>query len=102
MPGRGVGHALLVVDLETRGGARGILEWRARCMARRLRAGGSGGDRHVSMGQLPAWSVQDDVRTSLDRCAQWTGARPFAFSYPYGRCEAATPQAAAAAAAGGA
>ena len=62
---------------------------------------GTHGDRHVSMGQLPAWSVQDDVRTSLDRCAQWTGARPFAFSYPYGSCEAATPQAGAAVAAAG-
>ncbi len=62
---------------------------------------GTHGDRHLSLGRLSRAAVQDNVGTSMDRLAAWTGARPFALSYPFGTFESSTVEAGAGAAAAG-
>jgi peptidoglycan/xylan/chitin deacetylase (PgdA/CDA1 family) len=62
---------------------------------------GSHGDRHLPLGRLPWATMRENVQTSLDSLAGWTGVRPFALSYPYGTLEAATLESGAAAAAAG-
>jgi peptidoglycan/xylan/chitin deacetylase (PgdA/CDA1 family) len=62
---------------------------------------GSHGDRHLPLGRLPWAAAHENVRTSLDLLAGWTGVRPFALSYPYGSLHASTLEAGDAAAAAG-
>src|SRR5712664_435438 len=69
--------SLLVVDLETRGGARRVLEWRARGMAVRLGAGRRRGDRlpqvllHLpeGVGPGPGWPAGARVIRAAERIA---------------------------------
>ena len=62
---------------------------------------GTHGDRHLPLGRVPQAEAREDVRVSLDLLGQWTGARPFALSYPFGTFETVTLEAQAAAAAEG-
>jgi len=67
--------SLLVVDLETRGGARRVLEWRARQMVRRLGAFGRRGNRlaqvllHLpeGVGPSPGWPAGARVIRTAER-----------------------------------
>src|SRR3989442_1088900 len=68
---RGVEQSLLVVDLESRGGPRGVLEWRARRMAKRIAARG----RPVQVllhlpdgsGPSPGWPAGAPAIRTVDR-----------------------------------
>ncbi len=62
---------------------------------------GTHGDRHLPLGRVSPEAAREDVRVSLDLLDQWTGARPFALSYPYGTFETVTLDAQEAAAAEG-
>lgn len=57
---------------------------------------GSHGHGHQATGLLPPSAMEGDVRSSFACLAQWTGQRPYAFSFPYGSREACSPAAAAA------
>src|SRR5256886_14687734 len=85
--------SLLVVDLETRGGSRRVLEWRARQMVRRLGAFGRRGNRLAQdllplpegVGPSPGWPagarvIRTAVRISPSRLVAVHGRaflRPF-------------------------
>jgi len=49
---------------------------------------GTHGHKHVPLGQLSRAEVAESVGASIDLLAEWTGARPYAVSYPYGSREA--------------
>jgi peptidoglycan/xylan/chitin deacetylase (PgdA/CDA1 family) len=53
---------------------------------------GSHGHRHLPLGLMSPAAAREDLGTSLDCLATWTGARPFALAYPYGTCEACSDQ----------
>ncbi len=72
---RGASRSLLVVDVESRSGARRVLEWRARRMTARLGARGHDADRlpqvllHLpdGVGPSPGWPRGADVVRTVDR-----------------------------------
>jgi hypothetical protein len=73
MRGQRASRSVLVVDLESRGGARGILEWQARRIARRLGAGASVGSPpdvllHLAEGSGPSdgWSGRVRLSRTVD------------------------------------
>jgi peptidoglycan/xylan/chitin deacetylase (PgdA/CDA1 family) len=59
---------------------------------------GTHGHEHLPLGLIADRDADQQIRQSLELLADWTGARPFALSYPYGSREASSPAVAQAAA----
>jgi peptidoglycan/xylan/chitin deacetylase (PgdA/CDA1 family) len=47
---------------------------------------------HLPVGLLTDQAAEEQIKLSLECLEEWTGARPYAMSYPYGSREACTPR----------